>query len=57
MAVENLTDEQLESRLNVIEQMIIKANAKDLPALNNMFQKLLDEQVRRDVEVRNSARN
>jgi hypothetical protein len=46
----NLTDAQIESRLDMLESMIRRADRKDLPYLNATFQRLLDEQVRRDLE-------
>lgn len=49
--IQDLSDEQIEARLAMLEGMIAKANHKDLPALNDTFQKLLDEQVRRDMLV------
>jgi len=49
--IEKLTDQQLAQRLDMVERMIGRADPKDLPALNAMFQKLIDEQVRRDIEV------
>jgi hypothetical protein len=45
-----LTDEQIASRLDMLERMIASADGKDLPALTRTFQRLLDEQVRRDLE-------
>lgn len=45
-----MTDEQIDARLDSIERMISKADAKQLPALNQTFQRLIDEQVRRDLE-------
>ncbi len=48
--VQDLSDEQIESRLNMLEGMIAKAtDPKSLPALNDTFQKLIDEQARRDM--------
>ena len=44
-----LTDQQIESRLAMIEKMIARADPKDLPSLNATFQKLIEEQVRRDL--------
>ena len=44
-----LTDKQIADRLDMVERMIAEADAKDLPSLNVTFQKLLDEQVRRDL--------
>lgn len=55
--ITKLTNEQIESRLNMLEALIAKADAKDLPALNATFQKLLDEQVRRDLELANHSNN
>lgn len=45
-----LTKEQIESRLSFLEERITKASAKDLPALNNTYQKLMDMLVRLDME-------
>jgi hypothetical protein len=50
MAVENLTDEEIVARLNVLDGMLARANYKDLPALNITYQRLIDEQVRRDLQ-------
>lgn len=50
MAVENLTDAQLDARLQVMERLIAEArDVKSLPAYNSIVQKLIDEQVRRDL--------
>lgn len=50
MAVENLTDAQLESRLQMMEDLIARTtDTKSLPSLNATVQKLVDEQVRRDL--------
>ncbi len=46
-----LSDDQIESRLAMLERMIAAANPKDLPYLNATFQRLLNEQVRRDLEA------
>jgi hypothetical protein len=47
----NLTDQQIEARIDVVERWIVESrDAKSLPALNDIFQKLIDEQARRDVE-------
>jgi hypothetical protein len=48
--MKNLTDEQIRHRLDWVESMLWQAHQKDLPYLNITFQKLLDEQVRRDLE-------
>jgi hypothetical protein len=45
-----LTDEQIENRLAMLEQMIARANPKDLPYLNATFQRLLDERVQRKLD-------
>ncbi len=51
MAVSSLSDEQIESRLNVLERLIqTEKDEKNLPALNATLQRLLDEQVRRDLD-------
>ncbi len=47
--IENLSDDQIEARLDLVEKLIARAQTKDLPALNATFQKLMDEQVRRDL--------
>lgn len=47
----NFTDEQIEIRLNMVEGMMAKADPKDLPSLNRTFQRLIDEQVRRDLKI------
>ena len=44
-----LTDAQIEARLNMVEALIGRAGVKDLPSLNHTFRRLLDEQVRRDL--------
>ncbi len=49
MSIENLSDEQLDSRLDTIQSMIANADTKSLPSLNKIFQKLIDEQARRDM--------
>jgi hypothetical protein len=49
--VEDLSDEQIEARLGMLEARIARADVKDLPYLNDTYQKLLDEQVRRDLEA------
>jgi ribosome-binding protein aMBF1 (putative translation factor) len=49
MAAQDLTDEQLAHRLDMMEKLIARADTKDLPYHNDTFQKLLDEQVRRDL--------
>ena len=49
-ALERFTDAALERRINTVETWIAaEADPKNLPALNAAFQKLLDEQVRRDL--------
>lgn len=49
--IQNLTDEQIRVRLDFIEHKIAECRDwKSLPALNDMFQKLIEEQARRDVE-------
>jgi hypothetical protein len=50
MAVRNLSDADLSTRLDIIERLMHRADAKDLPSLTAAFGKLLDEQVRRDLE-------
>lgn len=41
----------LEQRLNMVERMILEEqDPKNWPYLNHTFQKLLDEQVRRDLK-------
>lgn len=50
----SLSDTQLEQRLAWVESLIHNCrDEKDLPYLNITFQKLLDEQVRRDLEKEN----
>lgn len=46
----NLTTKQLEQRLGWVEGMIVTAHPKDLPALNQTYQRIMDELVRRDLE-------
>lgn len=45
-----LTTEQLEDRLGWLERMMSTASPKDLPALNQTYQKIMDELARRDLE-------
>ena len=50
MSVTNLTDEQINQRLTIVEAMICRERDwKNLPSLNATFDKLLTEQVRRDL--------
>ncbi len=45
-----LTDQQIDQRLTLVEGLIWTCDdPKRLPALNQTFQKLIDEQVRRDL--------
>lgn len=44
-----MTLRQLENRLDYIENLINHADAKDLPALNDTYQKLLDRIVNLDL--------
>ena len=53
--IRHLSDKQIEHRLNSLEAMIARANYKDLPSLNRIFQILIDEQVRRDLGNRGSG--
>lgn len=49
--IEKLSDDQIEFRLTMIEGRIRdEKDPKNLPTLNKIFQKLLDEQVKRDLE-------
>lgn len=49
--VEQMTDTQLKRRLDWVEKVIAACtDPKSLPALNAAFQRLLDEQVRRDLQ-------
>ncbi len=51
MSACKLSDTQLEQRLAMVERLIVsERDEKNRPALNALFQKLLDEQVRRDLE-------
>lgn len=52
MALKRLSDAQLDARLDYLEQKIAQANPKDLPYLNSLFRKILEELVRRDLERR-----
>lgn len=45
-----MTKDQLENRLEYVEDMINKANPKDLPYLNDLFQKLINRIVELDIE-------
>ena len=56
MSVENLTDERLYARLCVVQSMLVNVNAKDRPMLDNLLQRLLAEQVRRDGMQANNFR-
>lgn len=44
-----LSDEQIVSRLDILERMMATDDPKDLPAINRIFQLLIDEQVSRDL--------
>ena len=48
MAIDRLTDDQIEKRLDALEVMMARADTKDLPSLDQTYQLLIDEQVRRD---------
>lgn len=50
-----LTDAQIGHRLACLETIVARAHPQDLPALNRLFQTLLDEQVRRDLEAKGGA--
>jgi hypothetical protein len=55
--IERMTDEALEQKLNVVEAMIWREkNPRNLPTLNSLFQILLAEQVRRDLERQDQSR-
>jgi hypothetical protein len=48
--IQNLTDEQIEQLLNMLETMICREqDTKTLAVLNHTFQQLIDEQVRREI--------
>lgn len=48
-----LTDKQIEARLILLEKQISRErDTKTLAMLSNLFQQLIDEQVRRDMEPR-----
>ena len=50
-ALERFTDAALERRINTVEIWIAtEADPKNLPSLNGAFQKLLEEQLRRDMK-------
>ena len=50
-ALERFTDAALERRINTVEIWIAtEADPKNLPSLNGAFQKLLEEQARRDMK-------
>lgn len=51
----NVSDEELEKRIRVIEQRIWSADVKYLPILNEIFSNLIDEQVRRDLDKKYTA--
>lgn len=52
--LDHLTDRELESRLDFLEQTIARTKDwKQLPALNGCLQKILQELADRDVEGRN----
>lgn len=47
----HFTDEKISTRLDWLEGMIAQErDPKNLPNLNKMFQRLIDEQVRRELE-------
>lgn len=55
MSLADFSDVLLEQRLNTVEALIAQErDPKNLPSLNLAFQKLLDEQVRRDLEKEDS---
>lgn len=50
-AADRLTDEQIEAKLTALEGMILRERDwKTLPALNAAFQRLIAEQVRRELK-------
>jgi hypothetical protein len=51
--ITNMTDDQLNARLDFLEAEIARTKDwKSLPALNAIYQKVMDELVRRDEERR-----
>lgn len=52
--VTNLTEQQIESRISMMEKLAVTASPKDLPAINAIVDKLLSELVRRDLEAEKS---
>ena len=46
-----MTNEEIEKRLFMLEKMMATAGAKDLPALNASYQKLMDKLVDSDISV------
>lgn len=50
MALQDLTEQQLETRLSVIEAAMSTSDIKELAFLNSMHQKIMDELVRRDLQ-------
>jgi hypothetical protein len=53
MAVERMTEQQIETRLRIVEQWMGRADAKDLKCLNVIHRRLMNELVRRDMGGRN----
>jgi hypothetical protein len=49
-----MTKEQLETRLDFIEDLIERANPKSLPYLNRIYQKLMDRLVALDMSGKES---
>lgn len=49
--LDTFSDEQLDQRVQTVEQMIAReTDWKNLPALNQSLQRLIDEQARRDID-------
>ena len=46
-----MTNKQLEQRLTWLEELIQETDAKDLPYLNQTYQRVLKKLVNRDVEM------
>jgi hypothetical protein len=47
----HFTDAQLADRVSYVETLIVReTDWKNLPYLNQMFQRLIEEQARRDIE-------
>jgi hypothetical protein len=53
----DLSDDSLEQKLDLVERELAICSDEQRPAWNRMLQRLLDEQVRRDLERQDADRN